>query len=32
MESVETEVRVRDWTRDVARRLWAGQEGDDDSG
>lgn len=32
VESLETEVRVRDWTRDVARRMWAGQEGDDDSG
>ena len=31
VESVETEVRVRDWTRDVARRMWTveGDEGGD---
>lgn len=26
MESVEPEVRVRDWTRDVARRMWTEEE------
>lgn len=31
VESVETEVRVRDWTRDVARRMWA-IEGDEGGG
>ena len=26
VESVEPEVRVRDWTRDVARRMWTEEE------